>query len=171
MLLTIYSDHLEEQSTVLGLSHVPSLLFPDSQSNQHGCDHTLSPAELLLLTSEFQVLGLHDCTRDTLAFIKAQAKGISSPEATPAPSQHHAGHSFHYQSQKTHRHSPTPAPDCKLQTLQANCLLAVSSCSPPSHMCVFSRLAVSDSDPTGWLSMGFSRQEYWSGLPVPSRSS
>lgn len=36
MLLTVYSDHLEEQSTIRGLSHVPNLLFPDSQSNQHG---------------------------------------------------------------------------------------------------------------------------------------
>ena len=48
-------------------------------------DHTLSPAELLFLTSDFLLLGLHDYTQDTLAFVKAQAKGISSPEAPPAP--------------------------------------------------------------------------------------
>ena len=36
MLLTVYSDHLEKQGTVLGVSHLPSLPFPDPQSNQHG---------------------------------------------------------------------------------------------------------------------------------------
>ena len=45
----------------------------------------------------------------------------------------------------------------------------------PNHWCVFSCLVLSDSLVTPWtvalqapLSVGFSRQEYWSGLPFPS---
>lgn len=34
MLLTVYSDHLEKQGIVLGVSHLPSLPFPDPQSTQ-----------------------------------------------------------------------------------------------------------------------------------------
>ena len=53
--------------------------------------------------------------------------------------------------------------------------LRVFKSPPASRVCVcFSRLVMSDSA-TPWtvasqapLSMGFSRQEYWSGLPVPS---
>ena len=53
--------------------------------------------------------------------------------------------------------------------------LRVFKSPPASRVCVcFSRLVMSDSA-TPWtvalqapLSIGFSRQEYWSGLPVPS---
>ena len=49
--------------------------------------------------------------------------------------------------------------------------------SHPRHAwsCLFSRSVMSDSSVTPWtvahqapLSMGFPRQEYWSGLPFPS---